>query len=436
MCGGAEVKRTGFGKTVILCITAAAMCGCSGTVTGSSWTSPVSSEASDSVSTGFSADIKPDTPYLEYLGSRTDIRESGAYALYKKSYSHNGEDIIGFEYVNPSELMDKLYERRAADLSPDLTDKPEQGIFQYMASNYYEDLTGYIDVTSPQWAGYEEYIRYYEIGGARFFFPEHIEASPRVLIYDADIFREYGMQDPTELLDNGQWNWYTFEQLTRQFSAGSRGGCGVTGEGISEAFLSSTGVRLFNSEEGGKTEISLGNEKISAALEYMHGMSDILLHETSDFGTGLLNERRSAFVLSDRDYYNSVREEYPDMNIRAVPFPAAPGTEAFYTASEAVGFLVPKGAKNIKGAACFINLGRIESEILENNSDESDYFTKPADMKPVLSEFYCLDKETNDSLKRLFSQIVSDRERSVEEICGEYASAIDNAVQDFNALVV
>ena len=412
-----------------VCTVAATLCGCSGSE---------NSFESSSIGTfdkkpQLSLDINPDTPYLSYLGSNVNIRETDAYSLYKETYGKGIEgDLIDVEFVNDREISDKLYERISADRSPDLTDKPEQGIFQSMSKNYYENLSDYIDITSPQWAKYANYVEYYELGGARYFFPETIELCPSFLIYDSEIFEEYEIADPVELINRGMWSWYTFEQSTRQFAEKSRGACGVEGNGIPDAFISSTGVRLFERGEDGKILSNLIDEKIADAMEYMHGMSDILLRETDRVETNLLEERRTAYVLADDDYYNELKNLYPESSLKAVPFPADPKTGAYYVAAEAEGYLVPAGAKNIKGAACFINCGRIAGD---GKSNECTDCLENVDIVPNFGEFYCMDSETNELLRNNFADIISDRTRSVSEICEEYSLGIDEGIQKFNVMI-
>lgn len=425
------MRKKGIAYTVIIAaILAILVCGCSGESQQSTAGGNISS-----VSVGkLNAAAEPDTPYLSYLGSRTDILDSDAYVLYSESCPQSSGNLIEAEYINSSALADKLYERISSGRSPDLTDKPEEGIFQYMSQNYYEDLTDYIDITSPQWEEYAECINYYELGGSRYFFPEHISVSPKMLIYDAGIFEESGMEDPNELLEKGQWNWYTFEKLTRQFAGKKRGAYGIIGDGIAECFISSTGARLFSRNESGKLVYCVSDENIAFAMEYMHGMSDILLNDTHEFGTEVFDGRSCAFVLADENYFRIVSEQFPERIIKAVPFPEDPSAECYYAAAETYGFLVPKGAKNIKGAASFINCGRIADE---NYGDEEDLlFYGQYELSPVYGEFYCFDDETNAALRELLSQILSDRQESVVNICGNYSAEIDNAVQAFNSLVV
>jgi len=67
----------------------------------------------------------------------------------------------------------------------------------------------------------------------------------------------------------------------------------------------------------------------------------------------------SMFMCTDERTLGELRTLSPSFNVGIVPFPQFDSDGTYYVRAVSEGFLVPKGAKNIRNAASFINCSRI-----------------------------------------------------------------------------
>ncbi len=307
---------------------------------------------------------KLETPVISFLGT-SPVSEEHA-ELYRRTYAAQYFDEASGKYVFPDgsdelivsrtvtegQLLDELTAAIQSDASPDLTDKLDNSYPYLMSRNIYEDLTAYMDMSSPQWVDMEEYVDRYEYNGKHFYYPWDRILSPQMLYYDRGLFEEYSIPDPAELLEEDNWTWETFLEDCRLFAMTGENLMGVYGEDIADNFIASTGVMLIGRDENGKLTSNFMSEDITRAAEWL---------DESLAQTGLVNtecpenaaeEGLAAFYSAERGYDSA--ELFP------VPYPRDGQAEKYFCRAATFGYLVPKGAKNVAGACCFINCCRLE----------------------------------------------------------------------------
>ena len=376
----------------------------------------------------------PDTPYLQYLGS-LELTETKAAKLYLENYADGlGGAVISVEYVRPERLAARLSERISADLSPDLCDKLASSYPYLMSKNLYEDLTAYIDLTAPQWDDYSAYIDSLSIGGARYFYPTSLTVSPNVLLYDRRTFSRLGLPDPAQLWQNGSW---TRSEMSRYLEYAP----GIGGESVLENFLAGSGLSLITADSG-SFALRLNEEAFAkTALFVNENYFDVY---SLDNALPLPNAEYLSFVSVNDEKLAEIRLAYPDGDFAVVPYPADEEADspAYLALSE--GFLVPKRAKNIKGAASFINCSRIAAENDEQSASQSGLPDSDIEIltalrsdnayPAVLIDSYCLDDASNELIKELISEICGNRSLSEEWdlIMRDYGSPLFRAVSDVN----
>ena len=376
-------------------------------------------------------EITPDTPALTYLGSR-DLRSSEALELYNKTFAadYKKSDILVREYCSEYRLADVLSEKMASDRSPDLTDKLPNSFPYLMSKNYYEDLTKYIDRSAPQWTEYASYIDFYSYNGSRFFYPETVTAAPRFLVYSKERFEALGLADPETLYYDGKWTRKAFTEAAESFCA-AMGGTGVYGDGITDGFISSEGETVFSKAESGQVVCNLEGEKITEIFDYLKNELSAKTGIESFTGYDRIINGRSAFLLIDDGGYNELLAIDSGKNYGAVPIPKADDGEIYFCAAESEGYLVPKGAKNVKGAACFINCGRIAAARAE--APESVLAKMRANgLTAVPEENYCFDAKTNGAIMDYLSLPLLKNEDESGSASG--LAEIEAAVAEINSL--
>lgn len=412
------------------------MCGCS-TVSNKSETSSYNSAVIDDEQTESSLpfddyfpEIQPDTPVLTYLGRR-DLKSSEALSIYKKTFAadYSESDMLIREYCSEYRLADALSEKISSDRSPDLTDKLPNSYPYLMSRNYYEDLTKYLDRSAPQWEEYAPYIDYYSYNGNHFFYPETVTAAPRFLVYCKERFSTLGIPDPEKLFYENKWTRSEFVSAAKTF-CGAMGGVGIYGDFITDGFISASGETVFSKSESGQLVCNLNGEKITEVFDFLQNeLSKKMLTENFTGYDKIINGR-AAFLLIDDESYEELLKIDSGKTYGVVPIPRSDESEVYFCAASCDGFLVPKGAKNIKGAACFINCGRIASRQNETDDTENVLAKMRANgLTAVPEENYCFSSETNDAVFAYLGSALSQSDDAQPDIL-----TIELALADINSL--
>lgn len=378
-----------------------------------------------------------DTPKLQYLGSQ-DLTGTAAYELYIKNFALSSDDtggaVIEWERVSSDNLANRLTERISSDMSPDLCDKISNSLPYLTKRNVYEDLTEYIDITAPQWVPYAEYITGSGAGG-RYFYPTSVTVSPYVLLYRKSAFLNYNTGDPLTLWQNSEW---TMSALRQTLGANSL----IGGSAIAENILASLGISLFSVDKKGKVTSNLHSESFADSAAF-------IAEYAADRQIGLKNGIEALqsgeylYLSINSSELSAIRRDYPDIDFETVPFPRGDNADEYYYYAQAEGYLVPKHAKNIKGAASFINYSRI-ADSTDDTADnaclsENDISTLSALRSIDLSQAvfdtnYCLDNEANSAAAAIFAEMYSnggDR-NSLDEFIRTIEAPVLKSISEIN----
>lgn len=410
---------------------------------------PLSDTSSNLPFENVSTPEEAENPYIDYLGTEPLTRTDG-YILYYASYGQNIRDkLVTQELVSQSRLPERLTERIASDLSPDLCEKPENAYY-LISKNMFEDLTKYIDTDAPQWQEYSDYLSTHKYNNGNYFYPTRIIRSPDFLAYSTEqrVFRINGGKTPAELWREGKWD---YEAFTNIVNYGSR---------ISVKHDSSAYIDLLNAKK-----IPIENLLITSGLPIINTGSDGKYF--SNFNTdGFFNEIKfinnavsnTVTIMSDHDpknflslnidqlawIRNSGNEGY-GFNSKTtviVPYPAA--VDGRYLGITE-GYLVPKRAKNIKAAASFINGSRIAARLdyfPDGLTDEDKEILTMlrsqsyANMVESYSSYVAFD--TKKEVDKLWQESNSDNENSDPEALNNdtlirYHSLIAKSLDEINS---
>jgi multiple sugar transport system substrate-binding protein len=425
--------------------------------------------------------VELDTPVLKYLGNydittAADIKP--AWKLYEQTYASDYYDEATDSYIYPdgaekpivcqivgsAQILETLTARIQADDSPDLVDKQDNTYPYMMSKNAYEDLTPYMDMSSPQWATLQEYVDRYEYNGKHYYYPWSYTVSPQFLFYNRTLFSEYDIPDPAEQWQNDEWTWDAFLSAIQKFVSKSpeERAIGVYGAYLTDNFIASTGTMLIGRDESGKFVNNLKNADVERAATWLEtnlrrtglAMVDYYSEYVNVSEVPVVNGL-AAFQAMGTWVFANYCKNYSDSDIFLVPFPRDPNADDYYYRTSTFGYLVPKGAKNVQGACCFINCCRLSltnEELLETtktsmmkskkySEEEYDFlqqFNYPENFTVVIDENYCFDTDTSAMLQNMLTNIgmdQSDSQESWTQMVESNSPIINAAIDEFNSLV-
>lgn len=289
-----------------------------------------------------------ESPYITYLGTR----EPGAVALetYAKTAGlSSAKSAVTVIYTGENTYESKLTELIGADESPDLTEKRQNTFPTLMSRNVYEDLTPFMDTAAPQWEDLTDCIEHYSFKGAHYFYPTEVTVSPQFLLYDKLRYVQFNIPDPEKLWERNEWTWENMITGADVLMENLDIHVYIRGEYIPDNFLATTGTAFITTDESGKFV-----HRFDSA-----GFNDIV----ELFGTHICGyDDESVFISADEKALGELRRSSPELNVGIVPYPRSNNADEYYVKAITDGYLVPKGAKNIRSAASFINCSRIAAK--------------------------------------------------------------------------
>lgn len=373
---------------------------------------------------------------ITYFGSR-DI--SAAAEL----YTANNGGSVNIERGSGANYLNELSARINADNSPDLCDKTDNTYPYLMSMNLYEDLTDYIDITSPQWSDINDIIEQYSFKGGRYFYPTSVKIMPQLLLYVKSTYVQCGnLPDPEKLWLKGEWTWETFRQGARGVidSGESTATLLVSGVNVFDNLLATTGDPLF--PRTGSRFVNGFMSESTARVNELLSAYDVSCSRVFDVEKEM---SRAVFLSGDEQTFAKLRST--DLAVGAVPYPRFDGSDEYYCKAVTEGFLVPKGAKNIQSAASLINYSRvaaispeqrqrdrkalIESGLLRSDVEWLENLRGSMRLKPVIVGGECFDSETNAAVHKILD---SGGKSSWGENVAENSPVIDKALEKINAI--
>lgn len=301
-------------------------------------------------------------PNLTYFGYY-DMRVAGdikpAVKLFEETYGGK------IDYVECAwgERIEKLQVLISAGDSPDLVDKEDITFPLLISKNVYEDLTDYIDLSQPHWAGFEDLVEQYGWNGKHCYYPWFATALCDYVYYSNTRFEEYGITTPREHYENGNWTWDTFRDTMIQFiEASPNETVGVYGN-ITTDTICSTGMPLVSIADG-KITNNMKTPEIERAMTFLEDLcrQGLTAKKEGYWGNEIkpLVEGSACFLSYGQYQYESLaRERYAEYDFDFVPFPRDPNADEYYYMASTFGYMVPAGSDNVKGAATFIDMIRL-----------------------------------------------------------------------------
>lgn len=324
-----------------------------------------------------SADFAPDgkAGVVKFLGYYDITTGSDQYLVFQT------EEWGGtIEYSSCSSgpaYFEKLGTLIAADDSPDLVTYEWLSFPGGMSKNMYEPLDDYIDYNTTLWADMKESIEDFAFDGKHYYYPYKIK-NYFALNYNRKTVEEAGLTDPMQLYKQGNWTWDTWREMMINFCNQDDthvGYCSTSD--VFSSFVATTGSNFVNVSNGEITN-NMNEANVTRAMEFVENLyRDGLLYqkELGDWVSPELwaaNADQILFLGMEPEWcYSAATDQIQNpagvendifdkvSDFAFVPFPRDPNADKYYQAYDTFGYMVPKGAKNIKGAVDWIYCNRV-----------------------------------------------------------------------------
>ncbi len=327
-----------------------------------------------------SADYVPDgnagtVSYLCHYDFAGDQKSEEEYLVFT-SEQYGGT----FNYINCSynEMNDKMATLIASDDSPDIVLYMWQSFPGMASKNMYEALDDHIDYSTELWSEMKDKIESFTYKGKHYYFP-HRNQTHFALNYNRKTIEEYSLADPYQLYLEGNWTWDTWRELMVEFCNQDEENIGFGSAGdVVSAFVSTTGVPIVDMQPDGTIVNNSDHPDITRAMLFVEDLYRSGLTHRKQLGDWVspelwaVNSDRMLFIGMEPEWcYTAATGQIQDprgtendifdtpSDFAIVPFPRDPQADKYYQASDTFGYLVPKGAKNIKGAVDWIYCNRV-----------------------------------------------------------------------------
>ena len=246
--------------------------------------------------------------------------------------------------------------------SPDMFSAEDLDIIPgKVLSGAFQSMDAYVDYDSELWAPTKELNDQFSLNGKHYLGLTSTDVGT-VLIYNKKTIEENGLDDPAELVKNGEWNWDTMYDMFSKFCSPADQKYGLDCWEFEPAFSLTTGVPYIGLKDG-KLVSNLEDPMVMTLQEYFVKLkraeypfpkSDFGWQEAPDriatgdtlfFGKGIyvMSEPQNVSVFGNME------------DIMFVPMPKCPQADAWYLPSVVKGFAIPAGASNPEGAAAYLD---------------------------------------------------------------------------------
>ena len=275
---------------------------------------------------------------------------------------------------------EKLATLIAADDSPDLLTYEPLAFPYGVSKNMFEPLDEYFNINDPLWTDMKPMIEEYTYNGVHYYYP-HRMVTKYSLNYNRKTVESAGLTDPYDLYKAGEWTWDAWREMMIEFCNQDDTNIGFYATStMLEAFVNTTGTSIIDVAPDGTITNNLTNASVTRAIEYLAelGRNSLLYPADHPYGDWvspqiwapvsnkilfLGMEPEWTYIAATEQIQNptGVDNDIHDTvsDFAFVPFPRDPNTNEYFMCSNTFGYMIPKGAKNIKGSVDFIYCNRL-----------------------------------------------------------------------------
>ncbi|MBQ8826193.1 MAG: extracellular solute-binding protein [Oscillospiraceae bacterium] len=239
-----------------------------------------------------------------------------------------------------------------------------------VVNGMFEPVDEYIDMNSPIWQNVAQGMDLLNFGGKHYEFVTKISAE-QVCMYNKATIEAFGLDDPWELYEAGEWNWDTFKSMLLEFVDQDNDQWGLDNWFNEKALFLSAGVPTVQAVDG-QLVCNVNDATVEKAMNYQYELfTNGLVLPLEQFNWSIqpqmMGEGRQLFWLNgmwgvegDPSIWTIGVE--PE-NLGIVPVPSPAGSDP-YQSAVLNGYALCKGAQNPQGVALFA-----ECTIVANNDE-------------------------------------------------------------------
>lgn len=223
----------------------------------------------------------------------------------------------------------------------------------------------YIDFDSEVWKDVKELNDQFLWNGNHYVIANAATGDNCVVIYNRDTINEYGLDDPAELYEKGEWDWNAFKRLLSDFCDIDENRHGIDGYWTESALSKTTGVAYVGLENG-KLVNNLQNKSLERVQNFMYDLNKSgYVLDKSQFSwseqPAFLGEGKELFypcgawgLYKEKEQWGKTFGE----DAFFVPMPKDPEADAYYVPAGLDGYMLCRGAQNPEGVAAFASCKR------------------------------------------------------------------------------
>ncbi|MBQ8514913.1 MAG: extracellular solute-binding protein [Ruminococcus sp.] len=416
--------------------------------------------------------------WLSYydLNPQNNQDRSVALQLFEDEYGGKIEYISCTSDTKFDTLASRILGGDPVDMFPYEWDAVPNGVVK----DQYQPLDDYIDLSEDMWTDMQDIIDMYEYNGQHYVVP-YCLSDPLLITYSRTMCEENGLEDPYELYEDGEWDWDVFMDMMTTFVGNA--GDGETRYGINgwfgQAMIQSTGETIIN-YDGESFSNNIKSEAIESAENVMEEIMNRKMYDPTWYG--YLPEDGSTLFFAMADWAlatsNVKHAENPEINdegfveendLMIVPFPKNPDTDEYYLNCNFGARMLVKGSENGAAVGAYIKCERLAASIEEYQEaakskslipeksaagvlkayiTEEQYdalceYRDPENITPVFDFGYGMGSrmygdgdytyETRGIMDNITSAILNGEKDSWAVIRDEWASVIDEVVEEYNS---
>lgn len=331
----------------------------------------------------------------------TNMGSTKALSLELFEAKYDGE----IEYVSTSwetrfsDLSTKIIGGEGIDFTPgsDLDTFPKG-----VPNSQFESFDEYVDWSNPLWSEQKNLNDMFELNGSHYVICLQSTAG-KVVYYNRNTIETLGLDDPADLLEEGNWNWDTFKDLLMDYCDVENEQYGLDGWFNEEPLMLTCGVPSIELKDGKLTH-NLANANLERVMNFMHDLnSSGLVLDKNLTGWNVhdeyIGEGKELFYISGLyaaqgapEIWTATFGEAED--VRFVPLPKDPQADKYYLPAGLEAYMLCRGAQNPEGVMRFMEC------ILAANSDDR---TKQIAVEKMKTDYGWTDEmiEMNDKITKL-----------------------------------
>lgn len=326
------------------------------------------------------------------------------------------------------------------------------GYVSGIVNGMFQPVDDYVDFNSELWSDVKIANDQLAVNGKHFSLITDVVAG-EVVIYNRKTIEENGLDDPEELLANGEWTWDAYNKMLADFVDEDSGKSGIDGWWIEQPLYLTTGKGLISLDNGVLTS-NIRSTEMERAMNYIY-----------DIGRNSFLLDKSIYGYTTQEHFIGTGEElfYPcglwclwvanwdtvfGEDAMFVPMPKDPSSDEYYLPAGLEGFMLCKGAQNPEGVAIYCECNRAviqdeaaqalsSSKIIEDYGWREDmvemmnYINDMTRQHPVFELYAGVSADINDLLST--AKQAASNGTEWRTTVNTYADTVETLVNEINA---